>query len=183
MTGLLIHAALAALLLLAPVLGLLPIIREGEDNRNFAWGITLQPRDHPNMGIQCYEGVVAQEIVEWYLRWLVALPLAAPAAWLLGDVPGLSIVLAFLVAMLWPRVRVLQREFEYLGHAAEVEVALRLGWSEDYPLWEARGMRTGYGATFRDLSVERIVAAMEARRPLARALLWLLRRRIGRAAR
>jgi hypothetical protein len=177
-----IYLALAALLLLLPVVGLIPPIVEGDEERNFIHRIVMRPRTDPKFMAQPYRAVLSQEVVEWYLRWLGAVTLSAGPAWLLRDAPGAVAfqVLVLLLAALWTQVPPLQRQLELIGHATETEVAERMGLS-GYAAAEARRIRTAYGALFLSFTVDELAAAIERRRPVARVQVWLLQRRIARA--
>lgn len=180
-----IYLAFAGLLLLVPITGILPIVIEGRHNRNYIWGVTMIPPSGENYAVQSYVAIYAQEIVEWYVKWLVALILAAPAAWVLRDMPNAPVLQigAALVATLWVRPKPMQRQFELLGHAVEVETARRMRLREDYPRVVARWLQVGYGKAFKSWTVERIEDALEARRGLARFFLTLLALGVRRGAR
>lgn len=177
-----IYLALVALLLLLPVVGLIPPIVEGDEERNFIHRIVMRPRTDAKFMAQPYRAVLSQEVVEWYLRWLGAAILSVGPAWLLRDAPGAVAfqVLMLLLAALWTQIPPLQRQLELIGHASETEVAERMGLS-GYATAEARRMRTAYGALFLSMTVEEIASAIERRRPVARLFLALLKRRIARA--
>lgn len=177
MTGLLIFAALAALLLLAPVAGLWPPIGPGTRCFNAMTWITMIPRGQPKYASSPYEAILAQEVVEFWGAWLGAVlivsPLAIAAALLF---PGPMAALAVLVLPLAWRWRVTvwgERQLEYLGHMAEVITAERMGLT-DYFDQAADDLRRGYDRLFSEMTTAEVATALDRRRGVARVLLAVL---------
>lgn len=172
-----IYAAFAAVFLLLPILGFWPIIVRGNRNSNSPYHIILRAPDHPMFQRQSYRGVRAQEVIEYWLRWV---PAILTGAVILPFLPAGVPILIALFATMWVRIPALLRQLEYIGHAAEVEVAEREGFP-DYLRAEAERMWSAYDGLFQHLTVSEIAAKVNARRPIARVLLFLLQRRIGHA--
>lgn len=171
---------MAGAVLLLPILGLWPIRVTGVANQNTAWFIRMKPREQQT---QPYAAIFAQEVVEFWLKWLVGAVASIPVAIVTRDEPNgwafqaLAIMAGTLLA------RPFAKQLELIGHAVEVDYARRFeGVGEDYIGREARSMIRGY-PQFRDMAEAEVVAAMEARMGLARVLRRLLWLRIRREAR
>jgi hypothetical protein len=132
---------------------------------------------------QPHAAIFAQEIAEYWMRWLVALIAAAPLVWFSwGSAisPAVQVLGPFALC-LWPKV--FGRQFELIGHAVEVAYARRHhGIGADYLQTEAEGMQRYY-PEFRDMTVPQIIAGMEARQGLAKVFLAVLAIPIARQAR
>lgn len=196
-------AVFAGLVLGLPVLGLLPPLRQGRAFNAIAH-VAMPERAH--YGAR-WASVLAQEVVEWWAAWagafLIALgPAIALAgltptgflteAWLLpigAEAPfphqfGFATPLLALAAWAWRRTKAGERQLEYLGWGAEWlhGRGQRLPQYRDLPLYADR-MRLAYPRLFGRMTSLQLQHRLESRFWLARILLALLSRRIGKAAR
>lgn len=183
MFALSILAAFAALLVLAAWSGAFPPIkRNAEHDRNYAFHITMRSRSHAKFMTEPWSAVLAQELAEWLLKWLVAIILSAPFVWLLDQhqLDGTSAaVFAPLVVVLmhtwnvWPGGA---KQIELVGHMVEAEAAMRMGHSRSYIAEEARRTQPAYDC-FKGMTVDEVMAGMLRRRWLAKLLLAVVWRR------
>lgn len=170
---------MAAAVLLLPILGVWPIKFTGNANQNTLWFIRMRPRAEQT---QPHAAIFAQEVVEFWLRWLVGVIASIPVAYYTRDDPnGWSFqALAIMVGALL--VIPLTKQSELIGHAVEVDYARRYaGVGDDYAAREARSMIRGY-PQFENMTEGEVVAAMEKRMGIARFLTRLLWLRIKREA-
>lgn len=161
----------AAVMLGLPILGLWPVKITGSKNQNSGWFIRMRrPRDQ----YQPHDAIFAQEVVEWWLRWAIAFLVALPVA-LSTDREAIQLFALLLGTLLSiPLVK----QIELIGHAAELAYARKHhGAGPEYIATEARSMIEGYDC-FRDMSQAEVIAAMERRMPIAKALIALLWLRI-----
>jgi hypothetical protein len=146
-------------LLITVRLGLLPYIRVGDyEPVNYVTHVTM-PKD---LLSKSFDALLAQEKVEWLLRWIVAL------------IPAILIhPLALLPALLWANIPIGRRLLNYVGRAAEAEVAGQWG-NPKYLELEIPFMKSApiYKGAFRNLSNDDIVRNIHRARPVARILLW-----------
>jgi len=178
MHGLLIYAAFAAAMLLAPMLGIWPTLRRGRAF-NAAWRIDM-PDPATTYG-ERWLSVYAQEIVEWWAAWAVALIVAAPAAYLLDQAVPMLGAVAIVVAQLiwlWRTTPPGRRQLEYLGWAATWVWAQRTG--VDQGRFDSFVERMAY-LVFAEIPLEHRIAAVRRRLPIARLLVTLLTLNIRRA--
>jgi hypothetical protein len=127
-----------------------------------------------------------QERVEFFIRWLVTLAIALPLlalAWTyIAGAQAYITAVFILLASAWPKIGPALRQLEYVGHAVEVEGAIRKYGAERnaYVLSEATTMQRGYNGLFSHLTVEQVAAKVHARRPIARIFATLFGWRLAR---
>jgi hypothetical protein len=163
-------AALAALWMIAPLLGLWPpVTRNGERTVNTLFHIGMKPAEFYALKGEDMRAVFAQELVEWWFKWAVVFSIAGSVFWLVRDFAFAErAVLSFLgwgagiVATV-----LLHKQVEWIGHAAEVLVANR----PEYIAEEAARMKLGYGGMFKGDDVE---AGLRKRFWIARILIAIL---------
>lgn len=178
MTGLLIYLAFAGAMLLAPIAGVWPILKRGRAF-NGAWRIAMP--DPTEIYGERWRSVYAQEIVEWWAAWFVALVVASPAAWMLDRFApflGVAAIVIAQVAWLWRTTPPGRRQLEYLGWAAEWVHAQRNGI--DLGRFDSFVERMAY-RVFAEIPLEQRIAAVRRRLPIARALVTVLALNIRRA--
>jgi hypothetical protein len=167
-------AILWVICILGPIAGIGPIVRRGDQSQNNLLFVTMREPSWYEAHGQTYRAVKAQEIAEWWVRWLVAIPLAATS--LLIDAGPYQWALslgAVLIASFWSVA--FYGQLDLLGRAVEVSADGRPGYLEA----EAQRLRDGTRGTFRSVPVAQVEAMIAKRLPLARGLLRLLARRIG----
>ena len=161
----------AAVMLGLPILGLWPVKITGSKNQNSAWFIRMR---RPQDQVQPHDAIFAQEVVEWWLRWAIAFLVALPVA-LSTDREAIQ-----LIALLFGSLAFLPfvKQLELIGHAAELAYARKNhGVGPEYTATEARSMIRNYDC-FADMTEAEVIAAMERRMPIAKALVALLWLRI-----
>ncbi len=174
-------AILAVILLIIPLTGLLPPIKNNADHsRNTMFNITLRSASfYEQRGVKL-AAIAAQEAAEWYLRWLVAFPLAALAVWLI-DAQGVHSwavsVIALILATLWSVL--LYAQVDLIGRAAEVVVDGRPGYLQTAALRLINGTK----GNFKDRDARDVEAMIARRMGIARVLVFLMGRVIKRAVR
>lgn len=186
MIGLLIYLAFAGAMLLAPVLGIWPPVQwSGRRCFNSVLGIEMLPRGHQKYGPLSgrYRPIYAQELVEWWLAWAVALVAVAPIAGalcLLDPMAGAGAILIAVLAWTWRNGDWGRAQLEYVGHAAEWIVADRAGLPDYAERDVAQRLQRGY-VVFRGMTTEAVAVALRRRRGIARLLVALLALNIRRA--
>lgn len=167
-------AAIVAVWLILPMLGLMPRSRRGALNANSLWGIQMR---EPKTQTQPHRAIFAQEVVEWWVKWAVGAVLSAPAAYYLASTQFWFVapMIVPVFAAIWPRIPFGQRQLELLGHSCELYVAKA---DAVYEGKEAATMQRGYDGIFAHMTVEQIIKAMHRRRWLAKTLVNLLWQRI-----
>lgn len=154
-----------------------PPISIGTRPFNSLWGIRMPPRSDPRFTAQSYAGVLAQEILEWWLRWAGVLVILAIAAALLSQVPDqrayLALIPLLFLSALWDQIPGIQRQVELLGHTAEVVVAEEHEGLVGYGEAEAVRVKgaSNYDKEFSNMTADEILSAFNRRRPLVRFLL------------
>lgn len=187
-SGLIVLLALAVVTVLLPIVGIGPIVVRGERSNNNLLFVTMRESGWYIARGQVYRAVLAQEIAEWWLRWAVAMVLVAPLT--LVDfghgLSGATGVDADALKAAWVAVSALGAtswaffaygQLDLIGRAVEVLAADRPGYLEK----EALRMKGGTRKTFADVPVDRLTRMIAARFWIARVLLALLKRRMGRA--
>lgn len=171
-------AATAALLL--PILGLWPVKVTGDANQNTMWFIRMRS---PEKQTQPHAAIFAQEVVEFWIKWVVAVILSAPVAYIARDNPnGWAFWVIAMMAGVALVSKVFSKPLELIGHAVEVNYARRYAnVGDDYIGREARSMIRGY-SVFKNSTEAALIAAMEKRMGLANFLTKLLWLRIKREA-
>lgn len=179
MSTIAIWGIITAVALLAPILGVWPIRFWGKSNQNSVWFIRMR---RPEEQVQPHAAIFAQEVVEFWLRWLFSCTAAFPAAWLLqGHELGqyftvLAILSAHILNLVW------LRQLELIGHAVELVYARKYhGTGPDYDRAEAETMARGYDC-FKDDTVDDLLAAMKRREWISIVLIRILFLRIKREA-
>lgn len=171
-SGLLVLAALTVVTVLLPIAGIGPLVLRGKRARNNLLFVSMYPPEQTGPA-QDWRAVRAQEIVEWWLRWAVALPIAALSLLIdAGPYQWAVALIAVLVASLWSELA--GGRFDTIGRAVEVVVANRSGYLQT----EAERLQREW---YRGRTVEDCARMIERRLPLARVLVLLLRRSIARA--
>lgn len=159
---------LACLLWLAlPIFKAWPVVLLNKDRAvNTMLLIKMKPEAFYVQRDLNFMGTLAQERVEWWLKWFVALLIASPTPFFVTN-PVLMIFFPVL-AYLWslPGFKFV----EYVGHAAEVIYDGRPGYLER----EALSMRMGYDGKFRADDTE---TGLKRAMPIARVLLFLVARK------
>lgn len=184
MTGLMIYAAACALLILARIAGVLPVIRTGRA-LNTAWRIDMPPPGDPKYDVVPPRALAAQECVEDFAAWLGAVVLASPLAVALSVIlpdPAGGLLAAALLPLAW-KWRTSdwgRRQLEYLGWTAEIVTAERMG-RPGYETAAVLRMLDGYGELFAGVSVKAALDAVDRRRWLAKLLIAVLAVNIRRA--
>lgn len=163
----LVFAIFAFIAVVLPVFRVLPLVIKGDKIQNSPYFLKMAPRE----GIPYYDARLAQEKAEYWLRWVVGVLVALPTVPFLPT--GVPIIVAMLGTMLVHPKGPFYKELELIGHTVEVVVAERAGAPSAYIQREARDMK-GHYAVFENMSVDQIVAAMNARRWIARPLISLL---------
>lgn len=172
--------ALAVFLLIVPLTGLFPPIKNDADrSKNTILNITLRSASfYEQRGVQL-KAIAAQEAAEWYLRWLVALPLAAAAVWAIGPSGpyawAVEVVL-LLLATLWSAA--LYAQVDLVGRAAEVVEDGR----PEYLQKAALRLINGFRGNFKDREPRDVEAMIRRRLPLARVLVAIMGRVIKRGS-
>lgn len=172
---------LAVAMLVLPVLGLWPVIVRGDGARNNLALVTMPSRQWYDREGYDYRATRAQEIVEFWLRWALALAVSAWPVWEIAAAVDdakagmLFSLLTIAGSAALTKLPFVEKQVELIGHAVEVIVADADGYLE----LEAVRMQRGYGAMFGDMSVAEIARAVRRRFGVARVLIALLRRRIG----
>lgn len=159
--------ALFALTVILPALGIGPIIRRGG---RLAWNNAVMVKLPPDRVTieqgQSPEGRRAQERVDWVHRWMGALIIVLPVAWVIDGITGEYVtVLAAFIATLWAKI--FSSHFDLIGHGVEILVAEREG-REGYRATEIERMRL-YSSAFEGWTVEKIDEAVRRREWLSRA--------------
>jgi hypothetical protein len=165
------------LFIVAPLLGLLPRVKHNSDqSRNTLLGVTIRYKQfYDARGVQV-GAIVAQEVVEFWIRWAVTLPLASPVLLFADGIHGWAAsAIAIMLASIWSVPGYAQ--LDLIGRAVEVLYDGRPGYLEA----EAERLRRGTTRNFASYSTTEIAAKIEARFWIARPLLRLLRRRIASA--
>lgn len=161
----------AAVMLGLPILGLWPIKITGSANQNSAWFIRMR---RPERQTQPHDAIFAQEVAEWWLRWVIAFVAALPVA-LSGAEPMVQIAAILFATLAFLPFR---KQLELIGHAVELAYARwHYNAGPEYADIEARSMIRGY-SWFKSMSVAEVVDAMERRQGLAKVLLAVLWLRI-----
>lgn len=139
---------------------------------------------------RCWAAIFAQELVEFWARWLLTAAFSAPIVLGLHAYAGeawwfLAIIAALLISRLAVvEVKPVLRQLELLGHAVEIVEAERLyGAGQAYAEEEAERVRRGYGKLFAGMGAAEILARLQARRGIARFAATPFRWRINRARR
>jgi hypothetical protein len=162
-----LHIAYGLILLFA----LTPPVFSGSSFRSYQFWIvkkSTSPEGFP-------KAVLAQERVEFLLRWIVTLAIAyAPCRFLaipLGQESWWFVAVALtLVASAWVRIPWALRQAEFIGHAAEVlRVPDRA--RSGYLIEEAARMQGRYGGLFKGMTVDEVAMAIRRRMPIARLLM------------
>lgn len=176
--GLVAWGAIVGVTVLLPVLGLWPPVTSGEANQNNVFRVEMVP---PREQRQPYDAILAQEIAEYWLKWVGAAILSAPVAWYVKDIPygWLPAILATFIATWWAKYATGQ--IEYIGHAVEIEYARRhFGAGDAYEDDEVAGMIRNYKA-FEGLTPDEVKRGMRRRQWIVNALLVILALRIRTA--
>lgn len=174
-------AILAFIVLVLPVFGVGPLVlRGGYRASNNAFLVKL-PEDEITLSQNnSPRGRHAQEIIDWYHRHVIALPLTVLLALVVDFTPlGWEgyLILALIemsIAAVWPKL--VGNHFDLVGHEAEIIVAERDGW-EGYR--EAEVARMWKNTNYKGWSLDRIRAGLRRRHWLAVAFLGLLKWRVG----
>lgn len=174
-----IIALFAFVTLILPITGVWPPVLKNRDGaHNNAIRITMTPPErNPH---ESWRGILAQEVVEYWLAWAGALLLSIPACLILleAGLPFYFTPLVIFICYLWrfPGMK----QLEYIGHAAEVVVAGEDGFDlEAYLHAEAARMR--HPAAYKGVFTpdDRLADKLRLRFGIARFLVKLLKRRIG----
>lgn len=167
---------LAFVLLVLPVIGVWPpIVRAQKTTNNFLLIMMRDPAWYETRG-QFYRPIVSHEAAEWYLRWLVALPIGSLSLFFdTGQYQWAVLVMSALIATIWSII--FYGQVDLIGRAAEVLADGRPGYLEA----EAERLRIGTNKTFADVATVDLAKMIEKRFWIARILLWLMSRRISRA--
>lgn len=176
---LLILPALVAAIILGP-----PVFVGGD--RAYATQFWIR-MPHPAKR-KCWAAIFAQELVEFWARWLLTALFSAPIvlgayayageAWWFLAIVAVLLVSRFAVVELKPVLR----QLELLGHAVEIVEAQRLYGAEPaYAAEEAERMRRGYGKLFSGMSKSEIMTKLRSRAGIARIAVAPFRWRINRA--
>lgn len=175
---------LASLILILPVLGIWPRIKEGRAF-NSIWSIAMPAEGSPKYDTRPYAALYAQELAEFWTAWAVALAIVSPLT-LLPFGQYAAIVLSPL-AWKWRTTIWGERQLELIGHAAEWIVAERLCWLNFTQGEVALRLIGGYGASddravdlFAGWTVMDVGKALRRRRWAARLLTTFLAFAIGR---
>jgi hypothetical protein len=169
-------AIITAFALLAPIAGVWPIRIWGNAYQNSVWFIRMR---RPVAGqFEPHQSIFAQEVVEFWLRWLIACTAALPVAWILRHDPMADYLAAVAVLLGHLLMLPLIRQIELIGHAAEL-VHAKAG--PEYEAVEVRGMIRNYKCFANDTQ-EGLTRAVRRRFPIARLLVGLLWLRIRREA-
>lgn len=172
-----VYALCALAFFLAVFVGLLPPVVVGDADQNTPFIVRMRPRTDPKFETQPYEAVLAQECVEWLLRWVVVIPLGAIVVLVTPD--PLWVAPALAAGHLWVNPTPLKRQFELVGHMAEILVAEHMGQGDEYARAEAKRMRGAYPKLFGKMTVDEIIDAMERRSWIAHLLLKGVARKVG----
>lgn len=188
----LIFLAFAAILLITPILGIWPSVREGRALNTLAT-VWLPADGSPKYATRPRIALAAQEVTEFWLAWAGAVVLSVPVAVVLAVIvpsvlAGPLTALLLPLAWTWRRTTWGERQLEYIGHAAEWVTAEKLG-TIGYTQHEVAGrLITGYGQSddrrtglFDHMTVFEVGQALRRRRWIARICVALLARSIRRA--
>lgn len=168
--------AIAAALLLAPIAGVFPPMREGRAFNAILHIAMPKPPTYAERWI----GRLAQEVVEWWAAWFVAVLLSAPAAWALSAFLPFGWAFAPLtlpIAWCWRKSDWGTRQIEYIGWPAEWLTLRRRGLTTE--TFAEYVSRASY-IVFAGMTGAEIAAHMRRRLPIARVLIALLTLRINR---
>lgn len=118
MTELITLAVVLAIVFIGP-----PVTVTGRIARHNAFRVIVPPDSVTESQGQTPKGRRAQEVAEWRLCWLVPLPIAALALFVIPE--PFYAVLAFLFAAMVGNalVRVATDSFDYVGHGIEIMIA------------------------------------------------------------
>lgn len=165
----------ATLILVPPVLGLWPPLKEG---RAYNKPTSIHMPDPAKVYGEKWYPVLVQEIVEWYGQWCMAVFLPAVPCYILSlytpmMVWGPALVLSTIAAHGLRNMDVVARQFEYLGHAAEFAAGNKAGLQsyQDMPDFVNR-MILGY-KFFMATSREKAMNGVRRWTPVARAITFL----------
>lgn len=173
-------AVAAALVLLLPVIGLTPPLKEG---RAFNGIAHIAMPDRSKIYMDKWEPILAQEVVEWWAAWAGAFLFALPLAFLIDGTPfAIASPLLAMLAWQWRNTSWGTRQLEYIGWAAEWAWAHRTGVPgyDDIDTYGDR-LRRGYIA-FSPMTAGEVTAALKKRLRLGAGLSALLSLRIKRAS-
>lgn len=166
-----------AISVLLPVLGLLPPMARG---RAFNGLFGIRMPDRTQVYLDRWDGVLAQELVEWWAAWLVAAMLAAAPVWALSTFTPLALASPILLVLAWHwRCTDWGRmQLEYLGWAAEWLHGQRTAPHEYTSLEDHAHRMVGGYEVFASTTPSQALVRLQHRFVLARALLFLLSLRL-----
>jgi hypothetical protein len=113
-------------------------------------------------GIPNFAAVLAQEVAEWRFLRMLGLATMLPAAVLFWFIPWPLVLPALVLGHMLPSfIPAVKRKMELIGHAVEVEVAVRMYTQERaaYRWLEARSLAENY-SQFKGYTVERCDALL-----------------------
>lgn len=179
---------IAALVLIGPALGLIPPIRLGRARNSM---FTIQMPDRKEAYLDRWPAVLAQEVVEWIGAWIVAVVIGfiafQPIAMILPAVME-PLVVPLVVLAVWS-VRDwnwMERQLEYIGHAAEWKTGNSQGVEayttqrlEDFAFKAWRGYQAD-GGCMADVSAQDVHRGIIRMERVADLLLVIGRKRIER---
>lgn len=163
------------LILVPPILGLFPPLKEGRAH-NHPFAIHM-PDPAQTYGDRWYF-ILVQEIVEWYGEWLMCLLVAAVPSFVLSLYFPMEVWASVAVVLTMAchglrKIGWIARQFEYLGHASELVDGRNAGHSMyvDENAFADR-MRLGY-RMFIGMSREQVLKGIHAWTPVARAITFM----------
>lgn len=182
-----LYCLLAGLRLILPFLplNLVPFVKRGRAfNAQFVLYMPAQDGSSTSLGNR-WLPVFAQELVEDWISWAVALLAGFGIAWLVAytEIAFLSPIAGLFVALLawqWRNSRWGLRETEYWGHAAEQVVAWKMGLPKYSTLEVATNLQGSYGNLFDNKTITNIMDAISNRRRFVRILVFLFGLRLWR---
>jgi hypothetical protein len=171
----LLFPTLALIFLLGPVVGVWPPVLRGPRTRSTLAFVTLRPPEwYAARGIM-YRAVLAGQVAQWWVRWMVSFALAFPSTWVRAYPYQWALTIgSLLAASLWAEL--FPAQLRLLSTAVEVVAAEQ----PDYLTATAARLKTE-SRGFETTPVAQLESRIAARLRLARVIYAVVRRRVDSA--